>query len=54
MKDRPRIRILVWRDEDGICFKVGREYGFGSCWETYYPKKRPFYYCIPLFKNPNK
>jgi hypothetical protein len=43
-----QLRLLIWRDQSGICFKVGRSYG-GGCWETYVPKKRPFYYIIPLF-----
>ncbi len=46
-------KLLVWRDDSGICFKFGREYGFG-CWENIFPKKRPFYIAIPIFKKPFK
>jgi hypothetical protein len=45
-------RVLAWRDQSGICFKFGRAYG-GGCWETYLPKRRPFYYVIPIFKTDN-
>jgi len=44
------IKILMWRNQSGICWKIGKEYGHGSCWATYLPKKRPWYYVIPMFK----
>lgn len=44
------IRFLLWRDSGGICFKIGKEYGLGSCWENIWPTTRPWYITIPIFK----
>lgn len=41
-----RYQILIWRDIGGICIKYGKDYGLGSCWETIWPKKRPYYFKI--------
>jgi len=54
-------KFLIWRDQSGICFKCGIEYG-DCCWETIWPKqkfKKPLcfpkrsYFIIPIFKKKN-
>lgn len=35
-----KYQLLIWRDESGVCFKFGKTYGLGSCWETILPKQK--------------
>lgn len=32
-----KYQLMVWKDDSGVCFKFGKKYGFGSCWETMLP-----------------
>jgi len=34
-----KYQLLIWKDESGVCFKFGKTYGLGSCWETILPKQ---------------
>jgi len=34
-----KYQLMIWKDESGVCFKSGKEYGLGSCWETILPKQ---------------
>lgn len=35
-----KYQLLIWKDESGVCFKFGKTYGLGSCWETILPKQK--------------
>ena len=35
-----KYQLLTWKDESGVCFKFGKTYGLGSCWETILPKQK--------------
>ena len=48
-----KYKLLIWRDQSGICFKLGYEYGYG-CWETIFPRYRPWYFILPFFDKPMK
>ncbi len=43
-------KLLLWRDSSGVCFKFLKEYGIGLNSDTILPKKRPYYYKIPILK----
>lgn len=34
-----KYQLLIWKDESGVCFKFGKTYGLGSCWENILPKQ---------------
>ena len=34
-----KYQLLIWKDESGVCFKFGKAYGLGSCWENILPKQ---------------
>ena len=34
-----KYQLMIWKYESGVCFKFGKEYGLGSCWETILPKQ---------------
>lgn len=46
---KAKYKILIWRDQDGINCKFGKQYGY-NCWKTIWPCKRPFRFIIPIFK----
>ena len=48
--NKKRYQLMIWQDQSGVCFKYGFDYGNGSCWKTLQPKKRPYYFSIPIFK----
>lgn len=35
-----KYQLIIWKDESGVCFKFGKTYGLGSCWETILPKQK--------------
>jgi hypothetical protein len=35
-----KYQLMIWKDVSGVCFKFGKEYGLGSCWETLLPKQK--------------
>lgn len=35
-----KYQLMIWKDESGVCFKFGKEYGLGSCWENILPKQK--------------
>ena len=39
------IRLLVFKDRGRIHLKIGYDYGY-NCWDTIWPKKRPYYYTL--------
>lgn len=34
-----KYQLMIWKDGSGVCFKFGKTYGLGSCWETILPKQ---------------
>ncbi len=35
-----KYQLLIWKDNDEVCFKFGKTYGLGSCWETIFPNNK--------------